>query len=434
MTVATTPYRVIGTRPVRHDGADKVTGKAVYTADFKLPGLQAGFILRSPHPHAKILSIDTSAAEATAGVSAVVTGADFPNVKNKIAHLGEGSVNLAHLSANCMAKDKVLYKGHAVAAVSATNAHIAEEAAAKIIVEYEMLPSVTDIIEAMATDAPLLHADLFTDDLGLKADTASNVAVHLHFEKGDVATGFEQADVVVEAEFKTATVHQGYIEPHAIVADYNEDGRVRLWTSTQGSFTCRQQTAEILQIGVGDVLVTPCEIGGGFGGKIAVYLEPTAAILSKKSGRPVSIRMPRTDVFEATGPTPASFMRVKVGAKNDGTLLAGEAWIAYDAGAFPSGVIGPGCMCVFSCYDIEHAVVDGYDVCVNKPHTKAYRAPGATQVAFAMEQLMDELAEQLDICPLEIRMKNAVKEGSRRVDGPVYPQIGFVECLEALRD
>ena len=432
--MATTPYRVIGTRPVRHDGADKVTGKAVYTADFKLPGLQAGFILRSPHPHAKILSIDTSAAEATAGVSAVVTGADFPNVKNKIAHLGEGSVNLAHLSANCMAKDKVLYKGHAVAAVSATNAHIAEEAAAKIIVEYEMLPSVTDIIEAMATDAPLLHADLFTDDLGLKADTASNVAVHLHFEKGDVATGFEQADVVVEAEFKTATVHQGYIEPHAIVADYNEDGRVRLWTSTQGSFTCRQQTAEILQIGVGDVLVTPCEIGGGFGGKIAVYLEPTAAILSKKSGRPISIRMPRTDVFEATGPTPASFMRVKVGAKNDGTLLAGEAWIAYDAGAFPSGVIGPGCMCVFSCYDIEHAVVDGYDVCVNKPHTKAYRAPGATQVAFAMEQLMDELAEQLNICPLEIRMKNAVKEGSRRVDGPVYPQIGFVECLEALRD
>ena len=138
---------------------------------------------------------------------------------------------------------------------------------------------------------PLLHDDLFTDDLGQKADTASNVAVHLHFEKGDVTAGFEQADVVVEAEFKTATVHQGYIEPHAIVADYNEDGRVRLWTATQGSFTCRQQTAEILQIGVGDVLVTPCEIGGGFGGKIAVYLEPTAAILSKKAGRPVSIQM-----------------------------------------------------------------------------------------------------------------------------------------------
>ena len=432
--MATTPYRVIGTRPVRHDGTDKVTGKAVYTADFKLPGLQAGFVLRSPHAHAKILSIDTSEAEATAGVSAVVTSADFPNVQNKIAHLGEGSVNLAHLSANCMAQDKVLYKGHAVAAVSATNVHIAEEAANKIVVEYEILPSVTDVMEAMADDAPLLHDDLFTDDLGQKADTASNVAVHLHFEKGDVTAGFEQADVVVEAEFKTATVHQGYIEPHAIVADYNEDGRVRLWTATQGSFTCRQQTAEILQIGVGDVLVTPCEIGGGFGGKIAVYLEPTAAILSKKAGRPVSIQMTRTDVFEATGPTPASFMQVKVGAKKDGTLIAGEAWIAYDAGAFPGGVIGPGCMCVFSCYDIEHAVVDGYDVCVNKPHTKAYRAPGATQVAFAMEQLMDELAEQLDICPLEIRLNNAVKEGSRRVDGPVYPQIGYVECLEALRD
>ncbi|MCS5573624.1 MAG: xanthine dehydrogenase family protein molybdopterin-binding subunit, partial [Pseudomonadales bacterium] len=367
-------------------------------------------------------------------VTAVVTSADFPNVEDKVANLGEGTVNLAHLSANCMAQDKVLYKGHAIAAVAATNVHIAEEAARKIVVQYEVLPSVTGVMDAMADDAPLLHDDVFTDNMGEKGDKPSNIATHMHFEKGDVAEAFEQADVIVSGEFKTATVHQGYIEPHAVVADYNEDGRVRLWTATQGSFTCRQQTAEILQIPIGNVLVTPCEIGGGFGGKISVYLEPVAALLSQKAGRPVSIQMTRSDVFEGSGPTPASFMRVKIGARNDGTMIAGEAWLAYDAGAYPGGVIGPGCMCVFSCYDIEHAVVDGFDVCVNKPHTSAYRAPGATQVAFAMEQLVDILAEKLDMCPLEIRMNNAVKEGSRRVDGPMYPQIGLVECLEALRD
>ncbi len=431
--MTTTQYRVIGSRPVRHDGADKVTGKAVYTADTKLPGMLAGFVLRSPHAHAKIVSIDTSQAEAMPGVHAVITGADFPNVEDKVADLGEGSVNLSYLSSNCMAQQKVLYRGHAVAAVAATDVHIAEEAAKKIQVEYEVLDSVTWVLDAMKEDAPLLHDDLVTDSMGAKAEKPSNVPVHLHFEKGDAAAAFEQADVIVEREFKTATVHQGYIEPHAVVADYNEDGRLRIWTATQGSFTCRQQTAEVLQIPLGNVLVTPCEIGGGFGGKITVYLEPAAALLSKKSGRPVRISMTRADVFEASGPTPGSFMRVKLGAKNDGTIIAGEAWLAYDAGAYPGGMIGPGCMCVFSCYDIEHAVVDGYDVCLNKPKTSAYRAPGATQVAFATEQLVDELAQKLGMCELEIREKNAVKEGSRRVDGPVYPPIGLLECLNALK-
>ena len=425
--MTTTQYRVIGSRPVRHDGADKVTGKAIYTADTKLPGMLAGFVLRSPHAHAKIISIDTSEAEATPGVHAILTNADFPNVENKIADLGEGSVNLSYLSANCMAQQKVLYRGHAVAAVAATDVHIAEEAARKIKVEYEVLDSVTWVLDAMEENAPLLHEDIVTDSMGEKANKPSNIPVHLHFEKGDAAAAFEEADVIVEREFKTATVHQGYIEPHAVVADYNEDGRLRIWTATQGSFTCRQQTAEILQIPLGNVLVTPCEIGGGFGGKITVYLEPTAALLSKKAGRPVRIAMTRADVFEASGPTPGSFMRVKIGAKNDGTLIAGEAWLAYDAGAYPGGMIGPGGMCVFSCYDIDHAIVDGYDVLLNKPKTSAYRAPGATQVAFATEQLVDEIAEKLGMCALEIREKNAVKEGSRRVDGPVYPPIGLVE-------
>jgi len=427
-------YKVIGTRPIRHDGADKVTGRAIYGADVKLAGLVHGRILRSPHAHAKIKSIDTSAAEKLAGVVAVCTAKDMPDLKDKVADLGEGAVNLAHLGANVLAHSKVLYKGHAVAAVAAVSRHVADEALKLIKVEYEPLPAVTWVLDAMREDAPLLHDDVVTNSMGKKASKTSNVPTHIHFEKGNVDDAFKTADVVIEREFKTASVHQGYIEPHVTTALWNQDGHLTLWTSTQGSFTARQQTAELLQIPVSQVTVVPCEIGGGFGGKIAVYLEPVAAILSRKSGRPVKMVMNRDEVFEATGPTPGSFMRLKLGAKKDGKLVAGEAWLAYDAGAFPGGMIGPGCMCVFSCYELPAARVDGYDVLDNKPKTQAYRAPGATQAAFACESVMDELAEKLKIDPIELRLKNAVKEGSRRVDGPVYPRIGFIETLEAAQN
>ena len=436
-------YRVLGTRPIRHDGADKVTGKAIYTADVKKPSMANGFILRSPHAHALIKSIDTSEAESMEGVLAVMTADDLPDVANKIADLGEGSVNLANLSNNILADGKVLYRGHAVAAVAAINVHIAEEAANRIKVKYEPLPSVTWVLDAMQEDAPLLHEDVYTKSGGEQSDEPSNVAVHLTFEQGDIQKGFEEADVVVEREFKMATVHQGYIEPHAVLVDWNQDGRIKVWASTQGSFTCRQQTAEVLQVPLSHVTVVPCEIGGGFGGKIPIYLEPVAAVLSRKTGRPVQIVMRRNDVFEGTGPTPGAFVRVKLGATKEGKLTAGEAWLAYESGAYPGGMLGPGCMCVFSCYDIPNALVDGFEVCLNKPHIKAYRAPGATQAAFATESVMDELAEKhlvqlavilaekLGIDILELQQKNAAKEGTRRVDGPVYPRVGLVECLDA---
>ena len=432
--MSTPTYKVIGTRPVRHDGADKVTGKAIYTADLRLTGMAHGKILRSPHAHARIVSIDTSEAERMPGVLAVTTSADMPDLTDKIANLGEGAVVLSDLGANVLAKGKVLYKGHAVAAVAAVDVHTAEEAAKRINVQYEPLPAVTWVLDAMQEDAPLLHEELRTDDFGKKAERPSNVAKHLHFAKGDIAEGFAAADVVIEHEFKTATVHQGYIEPHVAVALWNEDSHLKIWTATQGSFTCRQQTAELLQIPLSQVTVVPCEIGGGFGGKIAVYLQPVAALLSRKCGRPVKIAMQRDEVFEGTGPTPGSFIRVKLGATRDGRLVAGEAWLAYEAGAFQGSAIGPGCMCIFSCYDLPHAQVDGYDVVVNKPSSQAYRAPGATQAAFACETVIDELAEQLKIDPIELRLKNAAKEGTRRVDGPVYPLIGNVEVLQAARD
>ncbi len=433
-TQAEHKYKVIGTRPIRHDGADKVTGRAIYTNDLQLPGMAHGKMLRSPHAHARIKSIDTSAAEAAPGVLAVVTSADLPDLADKFAELGEGGVNLAHLSANVLAHGKALYKGHAVAAVAATNPHDAEEAVKLIKVEYEPLPAVTWVLDAMADDAPLLHDDLYTDEMGETAsDKPSNIAKHLHFEQGDAEAALAGADVVVEGEFSLASVHQGYVEPHASVALWNEDNHLTIWTATQGAFTCRQQTSELLAVPISQVTVVPCEIGGGFGGKIAVYLEPVAAVLSHKCGRPVKMVMTRAEVFEGTGPTPGASLRVKLGCDKQGRLTAGEAWLAYDAGAFPGGVIGPGCMCVFSCYDIPNATVDGYDVVLNKPKTQAYRAPGATHAAFACETLIDELAEKLKMDPIDFRLLNAAKEGTRRVDGPVYPRIGLVETLQAAK-
>ncbi len=427
-------YKVIGTRPVRHDGADKVTGKAIYTDDMQLPNMAFGAFVRSPHAHARIVSIDTTEAEQMPGVLATCTSADLPDPWDKVEDLGEGCVNYAHLSGNVLARRKALYKGHAIAAVVATDSHLAEEAARRIKVEYEPLPATMWVLDAMREDAPLLHDDLITHTLGDKPAQPSNIADHIRFEKGCVEEGFAAADVVIEREFKTASVHQGYIEPHVSIAMWNEDGRLKIWTATQGSFVVRQQMAALLKIPVSQITVVPCEIGGGFGGKISVYEQPVAAVLSRKCGRPVKIVMRRDEVFEATGPTPGSFMRVKLGATKDGKLVAGEAWLAYDAGAFPGGVIGPGCMCVFSCYDLPHASVDGFDVVLNKPKTQAYRAPGSTHVAFAVETIIDELAGQLEIDPIEFRLNNAAREGTRRVDGPVYPRIGLVECLDAIRD
>src|SRR2546422_528823 len=350
MAEATAEYKVIGTRPIRPDGADKVTGRAVYGGDMRLTGMLHGKVLRSPHAHARIKSINTAKAEALPGVKTVITVKDFPVAEDRMANLGEMAVNVKLLSNNVMAADKVLYKGHAVAAVAATNAHIAEEALGLIEVEYEVLPPVLDVLDAMKDTAPLLHESMTTTELGQKTEKHSNIASHLRFVLGDPAQGFRDADIVIEREFETATVHQGYIEPHNATALWNEDGHLYIWTSTQGAFVVQRQAAEILGLPVSQVSVTPCEIGGGFGGKISVYLEPVAAVLSRKAGRPVKIIMSRIEEFEATGPTPASHIKVKMGAKKDGRLVAAEASLMYEAGAFPGSPVGAGCMCIFSPY------------------------------------------------------------------------------------
>ncbi|HET9588060.1 MAG TPA: molybdopterin cofactor-binding domain-containing protein, partial [Anaerolineales bacterium] len=329
-------YSVIGKNPLRHDGTDKVTGRAQYGADIRLPGMLYGAMYRSPHAHARILSMDTSKAEAHPGVRAVVTARDLPDVESKIADLGEGTINLRHQSHNVLAKDKVLYFGHAIAAVAAINVHVAEEAAALIHVEYEVLPPLLDVRKAMQPDSPILLEDMRTDELGKKGDRPSNIASHSQHQVGDIEKGFQEASVIVEREFLTSMVHQGYIEPQNATAQYNPDGQITIWCSTQGAFGVREQVAEILEIPISKIRVIPMEIGGGFGGKVGVYLEPVVVLLSRKSGhRPVKMTMNRSDVLSATGPTSGSYIKVKMGADAKGRITAAQAVLAYEAGAFP---------------------------------------------------------------------------------------------------
>jgi xanthine dehydrogenase molybdenum-binding subunit len=429
-------YDVIGTRPVRHDGADKVTGRAIYGADFDTAGLLFGKILRSPHAHARIVSIDTSAAEALSGVHAVVTSADFPEIEGgALVSDGEGGfTDVGRLRDNVLAGSKALYKGHAIAGVAASSSHVAEEAISLINVKYEVLAPVMTAPQGMEENAPILLEDLETEELGATLPGPTNVAQHIQHVKGDIAKGFADADIIVEREFNTATVHQGYIEPHAASAFWSSDGRLHIWTCTQGSFAARDSTAEILGLSTSQVRVTPTEIGGGFGGKINVYLEPVAGLLSQKSARAVKIAMSRADVFEGSGPTPGSYVKIKMGAKKDGTLTAGEAYLAYEAGAFPGSAIAAGADCVFTAYDLGNQLIDGYDVVVNKPKSAAYRAPGAPNAAFGAEQVVDEIANKLGIDPLELRLKNVATKGTSRADGTVHPTIGAKEVLQAMKN
>lgn len=425
-------YKVIGTRPIRHDGVDKVTGHAKYAADAHLPEMLYGAILRSPHAHANILSIDTSAAEAVDGVTGVVTGQEMPQVSHEITHMGEGSSALDYLSANILAHKKVLYHGHAVAAVAATNIHIATEALKLIKVEYEVLPPVIDVKAAMGPDAAILLDDLRTQEMGATGDKPTNVAQHFQHARGDLAAGFAAADVIVEREFKTAMVHQGYLEPHSSTCLWRSDDNLEIYTSSQGPFQIREQVAQLLHRPISSVKVIPLEIGGGFGGKFTAYTDIPAVLLSRKSGhRPVKITMSRAEVLQATGPTSGSYIHVKMGATQDGVITAAQASLIYEAGAYPGSPVGAGAGVILSPYNLENLQIDGYDVVVNKPQTGAYRAPGGTNAAFASESVIDELARKLNMDPLKFRLKNAAKEGTRRPDGPVFQRIGYEETVEA---
>ena len=424
----------IGKRPIRPDGVDKVTGRAKFGADLTLPGMLVGKVLRSPHAHARIKSIDTTKARALAGVKAVVTSADLPELASEWVPAGELQINFRDLSSNILARQKVFYDGHAVAAVAATSAALAKQALALIEVDYEVLPHVIDVVAAMQPEAPLLHDDLFTEGVTPTPETPSNIAKRVEFARGDLEAGFAQADAVVERDYTTKPVHQGYIEPHAVVASTSEDGQSEVWCSTQGQFSVRFYIAKLLGMEISQIRVTPSEIGGGFGGKTTVYLEPLAVLLSRQTGRPVKMVMTRAEVFRATGPTSGAALSVKIGATKDGIVTAAEATLRYQAGAFPGSPVQPGAMCAFAPYAFETFKVVGYDVVVNRPKVAAYRAPGSPIAAFGVESALDELAKRLEIDPLALREKNAAREGTHAAYGPRYGPIGFVETLQAVRE
>jgi CO/xanthine dehydrogenase Mo-binding subunit len=424
-------FQHVGTRPIRPDGVDKVTGRASYGADLAMPGMIHGVVLRSPHAHARILSIDTKAAEEMPGVKAVITSADLPDLPADLTGGIQGHVNFRELSCNVMARDKVLYHGHPVAALAATNIQQALEALQQIEVVYEPLEPVLTLDRAMAPDAPILHEGMRTGGMvGDLPDTPTNIASRIEFTRGDLEAGFAEADVVVEREFETAMVHQGYIEPHACVAQMGEDGQAVVWCPTQGAFLVRELCAGLLQLEPGKIKVTPSEIGGGFGGKTTIYLEPLAMVLARKTARPVKMVMSRSDVFRATGPTSGSKMRFKFGAKKDGTIVAAQATIYMEAGAFPGSPAGAAAMTAFGPYTIPNFSIEAHDVLVNKPKVAAYRAPGAPMGALGTESMVDEIARELGVDPIDLRLQNACEEGDRNPLGLPYSRIGFKETLE----
>ncbi len=429
-----TDFKTVGTRPIRPDGPDKVTGRAKYGADLNLSGMLYGHIVRSPHAHAVIKSIDFSAALAMPGVVATMSAEDLPEPGDRILPGAEIEMKLKDISPIIMARGKVLFHSQAVAAVAATSESLAAEAAKRVVVEYEVLPHVLDVHAAMADDAPLVHDDVFTQGIDPAPTRPSNLSADFEMAKGDIEAGFAEADLVIERTYNVPMCHQGYIEPHACVARSDENGKIEIWCCTQGPFMVRNMTAEITGIDLGKIKVTASEIGGGFGGKTTVYVEPVATILACKSGRPVKIVMSRDEVFRASGPVSSAETQVKIGAKKDGTLTAIKTDILMDSGAFSSSPILPATMFAAACYRCDNMHSRGREVLTNKPKAWAYRAPGAPQSIMAVECAVNELAQGLGIDPIDFRLLNAVEEGDVPLFGVPFQSIGLKQSLEAAKN
>lgn len=416
-------FKIVGTRPLRPDGVDKVTGRALYGADMTAPGMLVGHILRSPHAHARIRSIDVAAAMAVDGVKAIVTAADFAAVDDE---------GLQDVLDNCLARGKALYDGHAVAAVAATTDKAARLALKLIAVDYEILPHVTDVDDAMQPDAPVVQSGRVEENV--PPGLSENITTYVSFGHGDLEAGFARADKIIERQFKTAATHQGYIEPHACLATMGPDGKADLWCCTQGQYMVRNTCAALLGMESSQLRVTASEIGGGFGGKTTVFIEPVALMLSKKSGRPVKIVMSRSDVFRATGPTISSSSDIKIGMTADGRITAGLARLRYQGGAFPCGTVSFGAQSAFAAYDLEAVATEGWCVMTNRPKEAAYRAPGAPMAIYAVESVVDELCKHFGLDPLDVRLKNAARKGTKSSYGPTFNEIGLMATLNAAKE
>lgn len=425
-------HKVIGKRLPRVDAGERVTGRAAYPADLVRPGMIVGRLKRSPHAHARIVAVDTSPARALKGVLAVLTGADFPEIKpGTIIPFGETGADLWVSAEIVMARGRVTWVGQPVAAVAAVDAHVAAAALDLIDVTYEILPALTTIEAATAPDAPLIHPELKPKGFDAGSPVPRNAGSRTLIERGDVTAALASAAVTGAARVVVDTAHQGYIEPHTTVAEADATGFVTIWASTQGAFQTEIQTAGILGLPQSRIKVIPLEIGGGFGGKITVHLEPVAARLSQMSGRPVKMVISREEVFAGgSGPAAGGEIDVRIGADKDGKLVAIDGHYVLDTGGIPGTPTTLVMQASAACYQCPTLRLEGLDIVTTKPRTEAYRGPGGIQAAYAFEQAVDEIALKLALDPLELRRRNAAVTGSTMPIGTPFPSIGLTSILD----
>jgi len=426
----------VGLAIPRPDSPEKVTGQVQYVADLKPRGLLHAKLLRSPHAHARIRRIDASRARALPGVRAVLTAADLPELQRK-------APTRAHA---VLAIDRVVFVGQPVAAVAADEPSIAEEALDLIEVEYEVLPAAIDPIRAMQPDAPpvaelgteadtseaLAHSGVAAAKTQAAATKAVNVAQQLRLTRGDVARAFADSDLVLERTYRVPMVHQGYLEPHAVLAQWDTTGLLTLWSSTQGSFNTRSEVADVLAIPENRIRVIPLECGGGFGGKIRALCEPITALLARVTGRPVRHVMTRREELEAGMPAPQVIIRLKTGVKRDGTLRGLEAETILDSGAISGAVLTMSAVFLGSLYRWPSFDIRGFEVLTHKPSVAAYRAPTAPQTIFALDSHMEEIARRLELDPGEFRLRHLMREGDPMANDQPWQSNGAREVLTRL--
>ncbi len=426
--------QVVGRRIPRVDAGERVTGRAIYCADLMRPGMITGHIKRSPHAHARILAIDTSKAAALKGVLAVVTAQDFPVVApGTIIPFGETGADAWVSALTVIARDRVLWRGHAVAAVAATDPYIAAKAVDLIEVSYEVLPALMDIETATAPDAAVMFPEHKPKGFDAANPAPRNVGGRTLIERGDTAAALATAAVIAEVHTITDTAHQGYIEPQACVAEAEATGFVTIWASTQGAFQAEIQTAVLLGLPQSQLKVIPLETGGAFGGKITVHVEPIAARLAQKCGRPVKIVTSREETFAGgSGPAAAARIAMKIAADATGKLTAIDGRYVLDSGGIPGTPTTLLMQASAAPYQCANLRLDGWEIVTNKPRTEAYRGPGGIQAAFALEQAMDEIALKLDLDPLELRRRNAAVTGSMMPIGTPFPTIAFTAIADRI--
>ena len=437
MTEARSDTRIVGRSEQRVDSAERLLGTAVFGADHKAAGTLYGKMVRSPYANARILSIDVSKARALPGVFAVVTSADFPYIEmSNQAVGGEITMTPRDQRRMQMAEDKVFYHWQAVAAVAANDPVIAEQAAALVEVEYEPIQPVVDVERAVQPDTSLVHDDLYTWEFaGGPSDKPSNIARRVELSRGEVERGFAESDIVLERTFRGGTVHQGYLEPQSCTVEIGDDGRMTVYSSSQISFNLRDTLSIILGLPQDQITVVPLEIGGGFGGKAGLGVEFVTALLAMKARRPVKLTLAREEVFRASGPTCAHVIRLKIGAMRDGTLTAFEGRYLLDTGAMTGFThSATAALTGASHYRFPHLYVDAYDVVTNKPVAMAYRAPSGPIGNYPTEVVMDELAEELGMDPIDLRLMNVTEEGDPLPNGLTMPVWGLKKILLAAKE